>query len=187
MNYYFDLKQHFDMRMVYPKDTKLNEKSFIGTHNHFFNEEDYPFGIFNKEDISVKFERNKEFFDCIECKGQAIEVENINCNKITFAGFCAWGYFKENFLLEFMNGLTEEIIVHFFDWAWSPINSIKWSMEMESENLKNCSKTLFQRDRREGEAFMYYSISEINNKGNKLKRIIFPDNICMYISAITIA
>ena len=182
MRYFVDLKPYFNFRMAYPKDTDLSETDYIGVHNYFYFQEDIEYGIIGNHEVTVNIERTDDF-DCVECNNQIICLDSIPAKKIILAGACGWGQFRENFKFVFADRSVCCASVFLGDWAWPPKIWIKGSMETEGRDLE-CS-TLKEYKRRDGPACIYYKIIELPDI-KKIKQIILPDNICMYIFGITL-
>ena len=183
MRYYVDLKPYFNLRMAYPQDTALNEVDYIGTHNYFFIQEGMEWGIISNHEAAIKLERTDNF-DCIECNNQIIEVPGITGDKIVIAGCCIWEFYNEKFKIEYDDGSTEYVPVCFGDWARSIEDFTKYTLELETSQYEKC-KILKECPRRDGTAYIYYVAASLNH-AQKVKRIIFPDNICMFIFGITL-
>ncbi|MDR1093294.1 MAG: hypothetical protein LBL66_04010 [Clostridiales bacterium] len=170
--------------MAYPKDTPLIEAEFIGVDNRFYFQEDLAWGGPTGDGkAEIRLERTEEEHDCVECDGQTVEIPGIECDRAVIAGACAWGYFREKFRVVFDDGTAADAEVNFFDWAWSVGTVIGTSMEAESGDFE-CG-VLKEYERRDGQAFIYYNVTELPEP-KRVKQIVFPDNICMFIFGITL-
>ena len=189
MNYFVNLKPYFNYRLVYPKNTVLSETDYIAVHNYFYYQEDFVWGKVSNHEAAIKLDRTDDchengFCDCIECEGQVIEVHDIECDKIIIAGVCAWGYYNENFKVEFTDGTCKSVPVFLKDWACPPEAIAKSSMERDGAEYMR-GRTLVEFKRKDGPCYVHYVKSDLDSV-KKVRRIIFPDNICMYIFGITL-
>ena len=186
MRYYADLKPHFNMRVAYPKDTALSETEYIGLHNYFYIQEDMKWGkAVSNGDAAIKLERTDDF-DCVVCDGQVIEIPNKKSNRIIISGSCCWsvGYQVEKFTVEYADGTNAAAVVYFGDWGWPSDIFTKYTMEMDTAHFKNI-KILKEFPRRDGTGYIHYTAAKLD-PAKKIKRIIFPDNINMFVFGITL-
>jgi hypothetical protein len=182
MKHFVDLKPYFNFRMAYPKETALSDTRFLDARNCFFQDDLDWGGRICGGEAEIRLERTEEH-DCVECDNQTVEIPNAECRKITIAGGCAWEYFREMFKIVFTDGTFAYAGVNFGDWALSHEPWIATSMEAEArEFLHNVLK---ECERRDGRVFIYYDATELPET-KRVKRIIFPDNICMFILGITL-
>ena len=183
MNYFVDLKPYFNYRVVYPKDTPLNETEYIGIHNYFYFQEGADWGEVGNHEAAIRLDRTEDY-DCIECEGQIVDIPDVKCDKIIIAGVCAWGYYHEKFKMEYDDGTHETVPVFFKDWACPPELVIKANMEKEADRYMK-GGTLAEFKRRDGPAYIHYVTAGLD-PAKKVRRIIFPDNICMYVFGVTL-
>lgn len=131
------------------------------------------------------FRRNEKGKDHVECDNQILEVGGIPARSISIAGGCRWGYYKENFGLEFSDGRQENFMVCLSDMGFS-LNHIL-------EGLSGTDKMTFAEKCRdfdvfndgEEKRFLFYCKKDLDQPG-VLERIHFPDNCFMKIFAITL-
>jgi hypothetical protein len=188
--HHVDLKHYFNYRLVYPQNTEVQETdtdNYKGITNNFFFEEDFDFKkLITTGNEEFIFERNKDLNDCIECRQTVVEVPDIDCKRISLAGISTWGMYKEKFKLIFDDGSSDNAIGYFADVAWPVHKYQQWFLGIEKEAMLDGSKILCgPKKAREHEFYIYHYSTEFE-KTRKLKKIIFPDNIFMYIFAITL-
>lgn len=187
-NKYLDLAKYYNGRMVYSK-TEANEDEDIGRESKycFFDEDKFEYGV--KEclgNAGFYFKRGKEKKDCIICRGQEIILNSYPCHGIMFAGFCIWGYFKEKFILRFCDGSEEEIFIGFSDIAYTMEQISVGNMDAETKDYLSFAKVLSKEQSLvDSVHYLYYQEMRFNQL-RRLQKIVFPDNVLMYIAAITI-
>ena len=186
MKHYIDMSPVVDMRMLWPKNTKINEDTFIGIYNNFFMQEDilsdYPM---ENDGISFIFYKNKEELDSLECKGQILNVPSIQCVKIHFAGMCGWGYFKEKAELKFADGTIDYAKICYSDICWPLKDALYYKFGIEKEEFIDASRIFYKGEGRERPVHIYHYTTTFE-KTRILTQIRFPDNILMIIMAITV-
>lgn len=185
---YLDLTKYYNDRMVYSEaEAKKNKTIIEESRYRFFNEEKFLYGprkLFGETVFWLR--RGVEKKDCIICQGQKISVEEKPCSEILFAGFCIWGYFKEEFLLQFSDGSESKAVVGFSDIAYTMEQISAGNMETETKDYMSFTKILSQESSLTDQMHYLYYQEKVFAETRRLKRIIFPENSLMYIVGITI-
>ena len=94
---YLDLRRNYNARMVYLEQEAKDDKS-LGEESgsYFFDNKNFVYGYRKLSGEPVFYlMRRKDKKDCVRCQGQEISLEDEPCEGLMFAGFCTWGYFKE--------------------------------------------------------------------------------------------
>jgi len=116
MKNYINLKEHYNARMIFPKETPLDT---LGIYDHmYFPQEDFAKydKIVSSEKHEFMLSNNEKLFDCVRCLGQTIRIQGeMSGNRISFLGFGAWGGFQDIFEIEYDDGTAEELKVHLYD------------------------------------------------------------------------
>ena len=183
MRYFVDLKPYFNFRMAYPKDKVLSETDYIAVHNYFYFQEDMEWGIIGDNQAEINLERTSNF-DCIECNSQTIDLDDIAAKKIIIAGASSWGLFNEKFQLEYSDKTYEAIPIYLGEWSHPIEMHTRHMFEAETADYTKCN-LLRKYRHRAGQAFIYYNVKELS-ESKEIRKIIFPDNICMFIFGITL-
>ena len=182
MKYYVDLKRYLNFRISYPKETPKDEIEDYAANNYLLQEDFKKGGIIGNSTAEIYYKKAGNF-DCIECGGLVINIPDILCSGITIAGSCAWGAFREKFKIIFSDGSYAFADVAFWEIASTPEEFIKYLFEAEAKDLQySVLKEYGQGNER---AYIYYNTT-VFPETKKIRRIIFPDNICMFIFGITL-
>jgi hypothetical protein len=179
---YVDLKPYFNDRLVYP------EKEFL-TDSGYYTEEKFRFGEIEREGLSARLERTAGLLDNVICEKQAVAAGGVLCDSVILFGACCWGYYKEDFLLEFSDGTSATARACFYDRYWPITPLIVNSLELNAKELGEYNHIFVRypkHDDKDNYCFLYYYKTDLAVKGRKLKQITFPDNMFMNIFAITV-
>ena len=131
------------------------------------------------------FRRNEKGKDHVECDSQVLEVGGIPIRSIAIAGGCRWGYYKEDFGLEFTDGRRENFTVCLSDQGFS-LNRILEGLSGTDRMIYAGKCRAFDVfDAGEEKRYLFYCKKDLDQPGT-LERICFPDNCFMKIFAITL-
>lgn len=131
------------------------------------------------------FSGNKQKIDHLECDSQILEVGGRPTRSVLIAGGCRWGYFKEDFRLEFADGRAEIFTVCLSDMGF-PLDEILKGLSGTDKMVYAGKCRAFDIFNSGGEKqFMFYCKKDLEKPG-VLDRICFPDNCFMKIFAITL-
>ncbi len=183
MKEYVKLRPYYNTRVLCPRG-RMKE---IPEEERFFDEESFRLGTpewSGRE--SFVFEKDGMGRDGIVCEGQTIKTGGRNCLRIAIAGFCIFGYFKEDFILKFSDGSGEKFRVCFSDVRYPMDVIIKPTMDMETKDRLTSTNIFGEKTAEGSKRYIYYSEKEIENKERILEEIVFPDNILMYVLGVTI-
>ena len=183
--FYADLKPVFNRRYVFPAGTETDKM------RPYFVEENFRFGVIEKDGAAVLIERNEAKMDNAVCDGQTVGTPDVPCGRAVIAGISSWGFYKENFTLKFSDGSVDYARAKFYDWCWPAKFIIESSLGLETEECTDYNHILASYpkpyDEKSGpDYYIYYYVTELGIKGRKLRQIIFPDNMFMNIFAITL-
>lgn len=184
-NFFLDLKSLYNHRIVYPKTLQIDEHIEISETNDYIYVELLPFDkVITNGRVQGVFRYNDLGRDNIICESQVLPINNISVKKITFIGFCCWGYFKENFILECADGTKEKAKAYFSDVS-SPLSSaLESNYKTENRLFLDGSKIFCELKFKSNKRYMYYYTTEFE-EAKTVAKIIFPDNYFMHVFAIT--
>ena len=174
------------MCMVWPQNTKISEGTYIGLHNNYFKQETFLFNeIVEKDGVGFIFHKSKESLDSFDCNCQTLNLPNLMCKKIHFAGTCGWGYYKEKVELLFADGTSDYAKIGFSNICYPLKDVVHKKIGLEKEEFINASRVLFQDTINNRSIYIYHN-TVCFEQTRVLTEIRFPDNIFMVIMAVTI-
>ena len=183
---YLDFTQIFNRKMVFQNEEEAAQKAELLETGNYILSESFVFDkIFKKGNVRGVFRRNAEGFDNAACESQVLELRGIPVKRITFIGFCVWGYFKENFRLECADGSTEYAEAYFSDIS-CPLEEVQeCCFALEKALYTDGCRYFKETKMKTGTGYIYYYPTEFR-KTKRIEKIIFPENCLMHIFAITI-
>lgn len=183
---FLDLREIMNHRMVYPDTVKQEGDIEIGESNNYIDDKTFFFDqVITEKNVRCVFQRNNKKYDNVICSGQVLDVKESYIKKIIIVGFCCWGWFKEDFYLECLDGTVEKAKAYFSDAGWLLAESGDCCYSVENKLYTDCCKILCNIKLKTGGGYIYYYITEFKEV-KAVKKIIFPDNCLMHIFAITI-
>lgn len=133
------------------------------------------------------FRQRPDGLDNVVCDSQVMILDGLSIKRITFIGFCTWGYFKENFELKCVDETVEYAKAYFSDIAWPLEKGSECCFATEKALYTDGCKYFTEVKMKDGTGvgYLYYYTTEFSEE-KKVKKIIFPQNCSMHIFAITI-
>lgn len=182
---FLDITELYNNRMVYPLKYNLEENVLIGEADNYVITESFHFNekISNNGTEGI-FRKRFDKTDNITCESQILEISCL-VKKITFIGFCCWGYFQEYFKLECKDGTIEYAKAYFSDVTWPLINATECFFNLEKVLYTDGCKIFKEIEMKSGKGYIYYYTTEFDVI-KEVTKITFPENCLMHIFAITI-
>ena len=186
MKKYLDLRQIQNHRMVFPEHSMDDNQKNMGVGYTYALDKSFIFEkiLYLKKESCI-FQNNSQLMDNVVCSGQVYTDLGCPCNKITFFGFCSWGYYKEYFQLIFADRTTKNVAVHFADVTGPLFQSAHDAIGRDKQDYLEASQIFCNIVCNDRIGYMYYCESKLQEIKN-LEKIVFPDNCFMHIFAITV-
>ena len=119
----------------------------------------------------------ENMYDNISCKGQVIQLSNVDCSGLMLLGCGEWGSFEKNLIINYKNGTSEVLKIAFSDWSGNPLfeESIGWQGKYVAKT--NISIKRMGR--------IFAKVYSINNSGS-INSICLPNCENMHIFSISL-
>ena len=181
--YKVDLTPCYNKRMVFPREeiTEDMGNDGVGIDKRTF----FDFNKTIELDGVEYIFRQSNSMDCIICNNQNILLPPTAFHKLHILGFMFWGANSDYLKLNYVNGKNENAKVFFNDWSAAynilDINFFDTPVEKGFKTVEtffSCGKLKIP---------LYLHHCEYDNPANeKLESITLPDNMHMFILAMTL-
>lgn len=183
---FLDLRELCSRKLIYSEQEATPWSEELGLEGYILRESDFPYNtVLCRGDVECMFRKDPAGNDCVICDSQVLDVGNAAMRSIVFVGICTWGFFTENFKLEFTDGTTEFARAYFSDVCYPLFRAAQDNIGRDEQRFLDGCKIFCTFEGERGKGYICYYRTEFPRK-KILKRIHFPDNCLMNILAITL-
>jgi hypothetical protein len=192
-----DLKSYFNHKAIEGGNNSLYHKNpehfGLGPQHLYFKEIPYSDSENELQIESIPFQFSDQStdmgFDNIRCEEQNIyiQIKESNIKKVHILGCSVFDHFKDEMIVTFSNGQSEQAGISFF--GWSRVSSIEskhqfiFDREFLSDNRVAVLDCLNTNEQKVGYTYCYSTLKNMCSKPNSIK---LPDNNFMHIFAMTL-